>query len=74
MTKAQLKKEALQLPVDERLEIAEAIWESFESTDQELPLPDWQRQVLAERMAEDDADPGAGSPWNEVKQRILSSL
>jgi putative addiction module component (TIGR02574 family) len=73
MTKAQLKSEALQLPVEDRLEIAEAIWESLEAVEPP-PLPDWQQRLLDERIAEDDADPEAGSPWEEVKQRILSSL
>ncbi|HEX5720088.1 MAG TPA: addiction module protein [Thermoanaerobaculia bacterium] len=37
-------------------------------------LPEWQRRILDERIAADDADPDAGSPWEEVKQRILASL
>lgn len=74
MTKAQLKSEALQLPVEERLEIAEAIWESLETAVDQPSLPDWQREILDERLAEDDANPDEGSPWEEVKQRILSSL
>ncbi|HEY4565200.1 MAG TPA: addiction module protein [Thermoanaerobaculia bacterium] len=74
MTKSQLRREALDLPVEERLELAEALWESVEVTAQQPPLPDWQRQILDERIAADDADPEAGSPWQEVKQRILSSL
>ena len=74
MTKAQLKHEALQLPIEERLEIAEAIWESLESTPDQPPLSDWQRRILDDRIAEDDADPDAGSSWDEVKQRILSCL
>lgn len=74
MTKAQLKREALQLPVEEQLEIAEAIWERLENAADQPPIPDWQRQLLDERIAEDDADPEGGSPWEEVKQRILLSL
>lgn len=74
MTKAQLKREALQLPVEDRLEIAEAIWESLETTADQPPLPDWQQEILDERIAEDDANPDVGSPWEEVKQRILSNL
>ncbi len=74
MTKSRLRREALDLPVEERLELAEALWESVEAAAQQPPLPDWQRQILDERIADDDADPEAGSPWQEVKQRILSSL
>jgi len=38
------------------------------------PLADWQRQLLDERIAEDDAAPDSGSPWPEVKKRILAAL
>ncbi|HXO20097.1 MAG TPA: addiction module protein [Thermoanaerobaculia bacterium] len=71
MDKAELKLEALQLSVEDRLDLAEALWESL---DQEPELPAWQREVLDERLAADDAAPDAGSPWEEVKQRILAKL
>ncbi len=74
MTKSQLRREALDLPVEERLELAEALWESVEAVTQPPSIPDWQREILDERVADDDADPEAGSPWQEVKARILSSL
>ncbi len=74
MTKSQLQREALHLSVEDRLDLAEALWESVETTAPQPPIPDWQRQILDERIADDDADPDAGSSWQEVKQRILSSL
>jgi hypothetical protein len=37
-------------------------------------LPAWQRKILDERLAADDAEPEAGAPWQEVKQRILAKL
>jgi putative addiction module component (TIGR02574 family) len=74
MTKVELKREILSLPVEERLELAETIWDSLEQSAEQPPLPEWQRRTLDERIASDDADPDAGSPWEEVKQRILASL
>ncbi len=73
MTKKQIQQEVLQLPVEEQLELAEAIWDRLEA-ELQLELPEWQRRLLDERLAADDADPEAGSPWPEVKQRILDSL
>lgn len=35
-------------------------------------LPEWQRRILEERSAADEADPDAGSSWEEVKERILA--
>ncbi|MFL6193456.1 MAG: addiction module protein [Thermoanaerobaculia bacterium] len=74
MTKSQLRREALDLPVEDRLELAEALWESVEAAAPESSLPDWQRQILDERIAADDADPEGGSPWDDVKRRILATL
>lgn len=74
MTKTDLEREILRLPVEERIELAEAIWESVEEAPSQPSLPEWQRQLLDERIAEDDESPDAGSPWDEVKRRILASL
>lgn len=74
MTKSQLQQAALHLSVEDRLELAEALWESVEAAGQQPPIPDWQRQALDECLAEEEANPEAGAPWEEVKQRILSSL
>lgn len=73
LTKSQLRQSALELPIEERWELAESIWESLEH-EAKLPLPDWQRTVLDQRIAEDDAAPDAGSLWTEVKKRILATL
>ncbi len=74
MTKTELRSEALQLPVEDRLELAEALWESLELEPLQLELPAWQREILDERLAADEAAPESGSPWEEVKQRILAKL
>ena len=73
MTKAQLQEQILELPIEERLEVAEAIWASLEAS-AESPLPDWQRQLLDERIAAAEADPEAGTPRAEVKEQALKSL
>jgi putative addiction module component (TIGR02574 family) len=74
MTKKELKSEALQLPVEDRLELAEALWESLEQGLLRPELPAWQRDLLDQRLAAFEAAPEAGSPWEEVKQRILDKL
>ena len=74
MTKTELQSEALQLPVEDRLDLAEALWESLEREPVQPALPAWQREILDERLAADDAAPDAGAPWEAVKQRILAKL
>jgi putative addiction module component (TIGR02574 family) len=74
MTRIELEREALRLSVEERLQLAETIWTSLEQEPAQPPLPAWQREILDERIAADDAEPDAGSPWEEVKRRILATL
>ena len=37
-------------------------------------LSEWQKQILEERIAAEDSEPDEGSPWEDVKRRILASL
>lgn len=64
----------MRLPLEERLELAEAIWQRLEQEPAQPTLPAWQQELLDERISADDAAPDAGSPWEEVKRRILSTL
>ncbi len=73
MTKTQIQREVLQLSVEEQLELAEAIWERLETEPQPV-IPEWQQRLLDERITADDEDPEAGSPWPDVKQRILAGV
>ena len=59
----------LALPAEERLAIADAIWASLDD-EQTLPTPDWHLTLLAERLAEDDANPGEGISWPELRSRL----
>lgn len=73
MSKADVEK-LLKLPPEERLEIAEVLWKSVEPDDevQFLAIPDWQRQILAERLEDLDRNPADEQPWEEVKAEIQS--
>ena len=54
----------------ERLELVEELWDSIADDDAALALTDDQREDLARRLAEADADPTGGAPWEEVRERI----
>lgn len=74
LTLNQLRTSALELPAEERWDLAQEIWQSLAAGGPVNDLPDELREILDQRIAEDDSDPEGGSPWPEVKQRILSSL
>lgn len=63
--------DVLELPVSERLKLVEAIWESIAEAPDALQLTEEQRTELDRRLHEYERNPDAGSPWSEVKERIL---
>jgi putative addiction module component (TIGR02574 family) len=68
--KQELVAEILALPVDERVRLVEAIWDSISAVPEALPLTDWQKEELDRRLAEFEANPDAGSTLEEVFVRI----
>ena len=66
MGKQELVAEILSLPVEDRLDLAEAIWASISAAPDALPLTDWQKEELDRRLAEMDADPHGGLTMEEV--------
>jgi putative addiction module component (TIGR02574 family) len=63
--------EVLELPVSERLKLVEAIWDSIAEAPDALQLTEEQRAELDRRLNDYEKNPDVGSPWAEVKERIL---
>ena len=63
--------EILELPVEERVRIVQAIWDSVSELPDPYPLSDREREELDRRLEAYRRNPEAVSPWPEVKERIL---
>ena len=59
-----------QLPAEERLALAELLWDSLLTNPASIPLPDWHRDIVAERLDEDDRDQSPGESWADLRRRI----
>jgi putative addiction module component (TIGR02574 family) len=60
------------LSVEDRLAVADAIWESVARDADAAPLPEAQRRELERRLADSIARPEAVTPWEVVKARALA--
>ena len=60
-----------QLPHEDRLAVAEAIWESVAREVEAAPLSSAQMEELERRLADSIARPNAVTPWEEVYARAL---
>ncbi|MEX0776245.1 MAG: addiction module protein [Phycisphaeraceae bacterium] len=61
-----------QLSVDDRLAVAEAIWDSVAREVEAAPRSEPQRAELQRRLADSMAHPEAVTPWVVVKARALA--
>ncbi len=59
-----------QLTVAQRILLVEEIWDSIADDFEQPPLTDAQEQDLQRRVAAYEANPTAGSSWQEVKARL----
>ena len=59
--------------VEQRLQLMDAVWDSLDDAGTALNLTDAQRLELDRRIAEADAHPDAGIPWEEAKDRLARS-
>lgn len=64
--------DVFQLPIEERIRLAQAIWDSVASSPDQVPLTASQVRELDRCYAEYLDDPDEGSSWSEVKARLLA--
>ena len=70
--KSEIQRETLNLPADERIELVAELWDSLAPA--EIPVPDWQRDLIRDRLAAlDGIRPSERStPWELARERIFS--
>lgn len=64
--------DVLELTIDERIQLVADIWDSIAEHPEAVEVSPEVRALLDERLAAYRKDPDAGSPWSEVKERILN--
>ena len=63
--------EILELPVPERIRLVELIWDSIAAVPEAVPVSAELKAELDRRLVEFEANPEAGLPWEEVRERIV---
>ena len=66
MTLTEIRK----LPVKEKIQIMEVLWEDLRSQVQEEPIPDWHKELLDNRRKAVDAGHEKVLDWDQVKDSI----
>lgn len=63
----------LALDVASRLALIAKLWDSIVDDSQALPITASERELLEQRLKEDDDDPDAAIPWEVARADLLRS-
>jgi putative addiction module component (TIGR02574 family) len=70
LTKEEVRASAFELSTEEQGELVDDLILNLAESE----IPAWQRDLLDERLANDEANPSAGSSWEDVEARIRATL
>lgn len=62
------------LSVEEKVDYVQSLWDRIVVHPDDVPVPDWHRRIVNERLAAHRADPGAVVPWEDVRTELLDKL
>ena len=62
------------LSVDEQIDFVQSLWDRIAATPEQVPVPEWHRRIIRERLEAYHANPAAGRPWQEVRTQIEKRL
>lgn len=54
-----------ELPVDDQIDYVQSLWDRIAASVNQVPLHEWQRQLLEERLAEHRTNPDDTESWDE---------
>ena len=62
------------LSVDAQIDFVQSLWDRIAATAEQVPVPEWHRQIIRERLAAYTASPSAGRLWADVRTDIERKL
>lgn len=63
-----------ELSVDERIDFVQSLWDRIAATPEQVPVPDWHRRIIRERLESYRTSPGEGRSWADVRTEIADKL
>ena len=62
--------EIMHLDIAERIVLVEEIWDSLAREEVDIPLSEYEKDILDARLASLEADPNNLISWDDIKKRI----
>jgi putative addiction module component (TIGR02574 family) len=58
------------LSIDEKIDYLQSLWDRIAAAPDTVPVPDWHREIIDERVKDFEAAPTAGESWDVVQERL----
>ena len=62
------------LSPDDQIDYVQSLWDRIVAKPDQVPIPDWHRQVIRQRMTDQEASPSEGQPWEKARDEIRKKL
>lgn len=62
------------LSVQEQIDFVQSLWDRIASTPEQVPVPEWHKRILRERLEAFHANPTLGRLWEEVRTDLDCQL
>jgi putative addiction module component (TIGR02574 family) len=62
------------LSVEEKIDYLQSLWDRIAATPETVPVPEWHRAIIDERLKDLEANPNAGDSWEAVQERLGKKL
>lgn len=62
------------LSIDEQIDYVQSLWDRIAANPEDVPVPDWHREILAERLAAHHANRDQGQEWEAFEKDLTTEL
>jgi putative addiction module component (TIGR02574 family) len=62
------------LSVDEQIDYVQSLWDHIAANPEDVPITDWHRETLADRLAAHRTDRNQGKEWEEFEEELTAEL
>lgn len=63
-----------ELSIEEQIAYVQSLWDHLAARPERVPVTDWHRQILAQRIAGHLGNPADGKTLSEVEAEIIETL
>jgi putative addiction module component (TIGR02574 family) len=60
--------------IDQQIDYVQALWDRIAARADQVPIPDWHRDVLDERLGDEGASPAHERAWEQVEAELRRHL